>query len=90
METIVALIVEYAAIWAPAIVAVLGIVAAVIPALMKIRDALAEFRKSDDLKRVIRLLEKQGAENAELRRLYNLTLEEITKIKGYADSKEDL
>lgn len=89
METIVALIVEYVAIWAPAIVAVLGIVAAIIPALMKIRDALAEFRKSEDLKKVVQLLEKQGAENAELRRLYLLGLEEMTKIKDYADQNKE-
>lgn len=86
MEAIVALIIEYAAIWGPALVAILGVVGTIIPAILKIRTALAEFKKSDEMKEIITLLKKQGAENAELRRLYNLTLDELTKIKGYADA----
>ena len=78
MEAIVALIIEYAAIWGPAIVAILGVVGAVIPALLKIKAAIAEFRQSDDLKQIV----------AELRRLYGLTLDELTKIKGYAEAKK--
>ena len=89
MEAIVSLIIEYAAIWGPSLVAILGVVAAIIPALLKIKTALVEFRKSDDLKRVIKLLESEAADNAELKRLYNLTLDEITKIKGYADAKKE-
>lgn len=88
MEAIVALIIEYAAIWGPAIVAILGVVGAVIPALLKIKAAIAEFRQSDDLKQIVAELKKQGAENAELRRLYGLTLDELTKIKGYAEAKK--
>lgn len=88
MEAIVAMIIETAAVWAPSIVAILSIVATIIPAILKIREALIEFKKSDELKQIIVELKKQGAENAELRRLYNLTLDELTKIKGYADIKK--
>lgn len=88
MEAIVALIIEYAAIWGPAIVAVLGVVGTIIPAILKIREALIEFKKSDELKQIVAELKKQGAENAELRRLYSLTLDELTKIKGYAEAKK--
>lgn len=88
MEAIVALIIEYAAIWGPAIVAVLGVVGTIIPAILKIREALIEFKKSDELKEIINLLKTQSAENAELKRCNNLLLEELTKIKGYADIKK--
>ena len=72
----------------PAIVAVLGVVGTIIPAILKIREALIEFKKSDELKEIINLLKTQSAENAELKRCNNLLLEELTKIKGYADIKK--
>ena len=87
MEAIVSVIIETAALWAPSIVAVLGIVATIIPAILKIREALIEFKKSDELKEIIKLLKKQSTENAELKEYNKLLLDEITKIKGYSDIK---
>lgn len=88
MEAVIALIIQYAAMWAPALVAVLGTITTVILAINKCRDAINEW-KSDDTMRDIRAnLAKVSQENEELVRCNKLLLDEITKIKDYADHKK--
>ena len=88
MEEIVNLILEYAAIWAPSLVAILGMVATIIPAILKIRDALVAFKQSDELKEIVAKLNAQSTENAELVRCNKLLLDKLTQIEGYADAKK--
>ena len=87
MELITSLLMTYMPMYAPAIVAVLAIVAAVIPYLIKAHDALKAFKESQELKDVLNQLKQQSAENKELVRCNKLLLDRITKIEGYADIK---
>lgn len=87
MELITTLLMTYLPMYAPAIVAILAIVAAVIPYLVKAHEALKAFKDSQEYKELLKQLKTQSAENRELVRCNKLLLDEITKIKGYADAK---
>ena len=88
MTEILEIIVEYAAIWAPSLVAILGTITTVILALNKCRDAILEWKNDATLRDVNNKLTTLSQENAELVRCNKLLLEEITKIKGFADAKK--
>ena len=87
MITITALT-EMLILWLPALVAILGTVGTVLGALAKTKAAVAEFKDSTELKSAITEMKRLSAENQELNRNYKLLLDEITKIKGYADAKK--
>jgi uncharacterized protein YoxC len=72
--------------WAPALVAILGIVASVLFAVGKVKTAIAELRKTEDIANLTKELQNLAAENKELRHRENLLLDEITKIKNYAEN----
>ena len=80
------LILTYVSMWAPALVAILGIVASVLFAIGKVKSAIAELRKTEDIANLTKELQNLAAENKELRHRENLLLDEITKIKNYADN----
>ena len=80
------LILTYVSMWAPAVAAILGIVASVIFAVGKVKHAINELRKTDDIANLTKELQTLAAENKELRHRENLLLDEITKIKNYADN----
>ena len=88
MEAVIALIIQYAAIWAPALVAVLGTITTVILAINKCRDAIHEWKTDDTMRDIRANLAKVSKENEELVRCNKLLLDEITKIKDYADKKK--
>lgn len=79
------LILTYATMWAPALVAILGVVASVIFAIAKVKSAINDLRKSDDIANLTVEINRLAAENKELRRTENLLLDEITKIENYAE-----
>lgn len=79
------LILTYVSMWAPALVAILGVVASVIFAIAKVKSAINDFRKSDDIANLTVEINRLAAENKELRRTENLLLDEITKIENYAE-----
>ena len=85
MITITALI-EMIIIWLPALVSILGIVGTVLGALAKTKAAVAELKDSTELKAAIAEMRRLSTENQELNRNYRLLLDEVTKIKGYADA----
>lgn len=80
------LILTYVSMWAPALVAILGIVASVIFAVAKVKVAINDLRKTEDIANLTKELQNLAAENKELRHRENLILDEITKIKNYADN----
>lgn len=88
MTEILEIIVEYAAIWAPSLVAILGTITTVILALNKCRDAILAWKNDATLRDVKEKLTIISQENEELVRCNKLLLEELTKIKGYADAKK--
>lgn len=87
MTEILQVIVEYVAIWAPSLVAILGTITTVILAINKYRDAILDWKNDETLHGVKNELVKISQENEELVRCNKLLLEELTKIKGYADAK---
>ena len=80
------IILTYVSMWAPALVAILGIVASVIFAVAKVKTAITDLRKTDDIANLTKELQGLAAENKELRHRENLLLDEITKIKNYAEN----
>ena len=88
MEAILAVIIEYVAIWAPSLVAVLGVVTTVLTTMSKTKTALDALKKDETIKRMEQKFEEMAAQNAELVRCNKLLLDEVTKIKNYADEKK--
>ena len=87
------MIISTIAIWAPSLVAILGIVASVVGAIAKVKVAvdeskvaIAEIRKTEDFAKLQAEVSRVANENAELVRTNKLLIDEITKIEGYADS----
>lgn len=94
MEEILQIILDYAAIWGPSLVAMLGVAATVIGAYSKVKLAIAETRKAtEELRTNKTIIEMESkfkelaSQNEELVRTNKLLLDKITKIKDYADLK---
>ena len=85
MEVILTSILAHVSIWAPSLVAILGIVATVVIAINKTLTAINNLKNSADFAAVTKKLNSLAAENQELARVNKLLLERITKIKDYAD-----
>lgn len=88
ITAIIALLVEYAAIWGPSIVAVLGIVVSVVASLAKVKAAIEEFKQDktiDNLRDEMTVIE---AELKETNRQNALLLDELSRIKGYSATKK--
>lgn len=77
-------ILTHISIWCPALAAVLGIALIVGFGLVKIR----ELRKTEDIKRLTESLNKQNKELEDNYRVQALLLDEITKIKDYAENSD--
>lgn len=84
---IVDTIVAYCAIITPALAAILGVVALIVKAISNIRSAIANFKEevaaikeSEGFKENTKQLAQLLADNAELKRLNRLLLDQITKI----------
>ena len=85
MTEIFALIMSYVSIWAPSLVAILGIAFTVI-------KGIAEMKKYADKKTLADVYAKMNelaAQNAETNRCNRLLLDQLTKIQGYADQKKE-
>lgn len=89
MEEILTIIMEHVTIWAPSLVAIFGTVFSIVLALGKLNEAINNFRADHTLADVNSKLKQLTAQNAELIRCNKLLLDKITKIKGYADHKEE-
>ena len=78
-------ILSYVSIWAPALVSILSMVAVVCHALAKTKNAVNELKTDNAIKEKLDHFDELAAQNEELVRCNKLLLEQITKIKGYAD-----
>lgn len=88
MEAILAIIIQYAAIWGPSLVAIFGVIATVVGAINKTRAAIQSFKEDKTLMEVNSKLTTLTAENEELVRCNKLLLDELTKIRNYADNQK--
>lgn len=88
MQVIIDYIVEYAAIWAPALTAIIGAVAVFIKAFTKIKEAVKEIK---DEKTIKELKEQVEIENMLLRQVRDelrVTNEKLYNVKDYGKNKE--
>ena len=83
------MILSYIAIWSPALVAVLGVVTTVVLALGKLFKAIQDFKNDKSIADLTTALDSLRRDNEELVRCNKLLLDQITKIKGYADTKQE-
>lgn len=88
MEDIIRIVLEYVSIWMPSLVAIFGVVTTILVALGKTKDAWDKLKKDTDYKDVKDKLTNVASENQELIRCNKLLLDEITKIRNYADVKK--
>lgn len=88
MEEILRIVVEYVSIWAPSLVAILGVLSTVLVALAKTKDAFEKLNKDETLKTVKNQLSALVSEHEELREYFKLMMDEMTKIKNYTDNKK--
>lgn len=88
ITAVLALLVEYAAIWGPSIVAVLGIVISVVTSLAKVRTAVEEFKQDKTIDNLRAEMTTIEAELRETNRQNALLLDELSKIKGYSAAKK--
>lgn len=82
------LLITHISIWCPALAAILGVVAVVIVAVAKVKKAINEFRKTDDIQALTTELKMLRANNQELSEKYSLLLDEVTKIHNYYNDKK--
>lgn len=82
------ILMTYVAIWAPSLVAVLGVVASVVLAINKATAAIRDIKLDKTFIELNNKLTTMAKENEELIKCNKLLLDQITKIKDYADQKE--
>lgn len=86
---VISTLIEMLIIWLPSLTAILGIVATIISAFGKTKKAIAELKDSTELREATAEMKRLATENQELIRNQKLLLDQITKIKGYADAKKE-
>jgi hypothetical protein len=86
---VITTLIEMLIIWLPSLVSILGIVATICGALGKTKKAIADLKDSTELKEATAEMKRIAAENQELIRCNKLLLDQITRIKGYADTKKE-
>ena len=86
---VISTLIEMLIIWLPALVSILGIVGTVVSAFGKTKKAIAELKDSTELKDATAEMKRLASENQELIRCNKLLLDQITRIKGYADTKKE-
>lgn len=87
MKEILEIVLQYVAIWAPSLVAILGIVYSVLVAVNKTKAQWDKLKGDTDFKDVKEQLVKQSKENEELIKCNKALIDNITKIKDYVDHK---
>ena len=92
MEQIITIIIQQIAIWGPSLVAVLGIVAAVVAAMSKLttsiaetKAAIAEMKQDPAMRELAAEVRKKVAQDERIIALEKALLDKGVSIRGYAD-----
>lgn len=88
MTEIIEIILEYIAIWAPSLVSIAGVITTVLLAIGKTKNAADALKNDAELANLAKEAKRLANENEELVRCNKLLLDNITKIKDYADQKK--
>lgn len=81
------MITMYAAMWAPALVAVFGTIFGVLKGVLTLKNALGDVRNTSEFKELASQLKAANEENARLNRSVRLLTDKIAHIEGYSDTK---
>lgn len=87
LQTIYELIVQYACMWVPALVAVLTTVCTVVTAIANTNKAIEQLKETKDFKDIKVALAREHEDNERFLRQNKLLLDELKKVKGYSDCK---
>ena len=87
---ILELILSYVSIWAPSLVAIAGVITTILVALKKCKDAFDNLNKDEALKNVNKKLTCLTAEQEELIKCEKLLLDQLTRIKDFADNTKEV
>lgn len=85
---LIELLVQYASIWGPSLVAILGIMISVVSSLAKVKTAVEEFKQDktiDNLRAEMTAIEQ---ELKETNRQNALLIDELAKVQGYSAAKK--
>lgn len=82
------IVVQYASIWGPSVVAVLGILISVVSSLTKVKTAIEEFKQDKTIDNLRNEINTIGSELRETNRQNALLLDELSKIQGYSAIKK--
>ena len=92
INTLIEIVLSYAAIWGPSLVAIFSIVATILGAYTKVKLAVAESKKateelrsSTEIKELKEQVKSQVLTQEELIRTNKILIDKIAKIQGYAD-----
>lgn len=91
MQEILELIIQYASIWAPSVVSILGVVTTVLLAINKTREAISQFKDSDtalrnELRDVKNELVRLASQNDTLTQAEKDIVDKLSTIKNYTDA----
>lgn len=81
------IIMEYIAIWAPAITAVLATVASALLAFGKVKKAVNDLKQEETINQLKIKLTEQVKENKEIREQLDIVIDQLTKIENYRENK---
>lgn len=82
------IVVQYASIWGPSVVAVFGILISVVSSLTKVKTAIEEFKQDKTIDNLRNEINTIGSELRETNRQNALLLDELSKIQGYSAIKK--
>lgn len=95
MEAIIAFLMTQISIWAPSVVAVLGVIVSVAASVNKIKQGLdninatnTELKKSKEFKQLHDDLRQAHTDNKELKDMIELLIDKQTKVDNYSLAKE--
>lgn len=81
------LIIELVTAYAPSVTAILGVLITVITTIKKMTEAASSLKDDETIREVSRKLDEAVKANKELAETNKLLVDQLAKIKGYADAR---
>lgn len=85
---LIELLVQYASIWGPSVVAMAGIMISVVSSLAKVKTAVEEFKQDKTIDNLKSEMNDIKQELKETNRQNALLIDELAKVQGYSAAKK--
>ena len=79
-------LIQYIAIFAPSLAAILGVVVIIVCALARLSTAIASIKKDVDVAQLSKQLSETAATNQELTKTNKVLLDRVTSVNDYVDN----